>query len=353
MQLFRCENCGQRLYFDNTRCVHCGAHQGFDPDTLSMKVYDPAAAASVGHYRACTNARQVGICNWLIPPSSDASYCLSCRLSMVIPDLGVPGHIELWASLEEEKRRLLYSLLSLKLPLVSRQQDPVNGLGFRFMADAPDGDSERVLIGHQDGIITLNIAEADPVVREATRRQMAEPYRTILGHFRHEAGHYYWQLLVKDSDHIEPFRRRFGDERQDYAQALERQYQIGPMADWQQYYVSAYASAHPWEDWAETWAHYLHMVDTLDTAYQFGLSTAPRPAQSVEVQLNSNPYRDAGFDTLIAQWLPLTAALNSLNHSMGYDDVYPFSLSAAVIDKLAMVHGIIHGLPIRQGVQTN
>lgn len=337
MRLFRCEQCGQRLYFDNTRCVHCGTPQGFDPDTLSMQ------APSAPRYRPCKN-QHAGVCNWLLPADSNDVYCLSCRLTMVIPDLGVAGNVQLWADMEAEKRRLIYSLLRLDLKLVSRQQDAVNGLGFRFMADAIDGDSDRVLTGHLDGVITLNTAEADPVVREATRRQMAEPYRTILGHFRHESGHYYWQQMINQTGWLDDFRRRFGDERQDYAQALSRQYQQGPVADWQQYYISAYASAHPWEDWAETWAHYLHMVDTLETAYAFGLTTQPRLEASpmTEVQVFNDPYQTLSFDTLIAQWLPLTAALNSLNHSMGYDDVYPFSLSAPVIDKLAMVHSVIY-----------
>lgn len=340
MRLFRCEHCGQRLYFDNTRCVHCGTPQGFDPGTLSMQPLSTAV------YRPCEN-QQAGVCNWLLPADSHDIYCLACRLTMVIPDLSVAGNVQLWADMEAEKRRLIYSLLRLNFNLVSRHQDPVNGLGFRFMADAIDGDSERVLTGHLDGVITLNIAEADPVVRETMRRQMAEPYRTILGHFRHEAGHYFWQQMISNTAWLNDFRRRFGDERQDYAKALERQYQHGPTADWQQYYISAYASSHPWEDWAETWAHYLHMVDTLETAYEFGLTTAPRVTASAmpEVQLFADPYQNFQFDQLIAQWLPLTAALNSLNHSMGYDDVYPFNLTATVIDKLSMVHAVIHQYP--------
>lgn len=340
MRLFRCEHCGQRLYFDNSRCIHCDTAVGFDPDSLSMQ---PVAAPV---YRCCQNLH-AGVCNWLLPVDSEHRYCLSCRLTLVIPDLSVPGHTQLWADMEAEKRRLLYSLLRLKFQLVARQDDPVAGLGFRFMADAVDGDSERILTGHLDGVITLNLAEADPVVREATRRKMAEPYRTILGHFRHEAGHYYWQQLIIDSVWLDEFRRRFGDERDDYAQALQRQYQHGPRTDWQQDHISAYASSHPWEDWAETWAHYLHMVDTLETAYEYGLTTAPRLAAAAqpEVRIPADPYQSLPFEQLIRQWIPLTTALNSLNHSMGYDDVYPFNLTASVIDKLSLVHSVIHQAP--------
>ncbi|PTY38458.1 hypothetical protein BGP77_12165 [Saccharospirillum sp. MSK14-1] len=337
MRLFHCECCGQRLYFENTHCVHCDTPQGFDPYTLSLRSMTSDA------FRPCIN-RESGICNWLVPAQSDDQYCLSCRMTLVIPDLSVSGNVTLWADMEAEKQRLIYSLFRLHLPLVTRQLDPDNGLGFRFMADAPLGDSERIMTGHLDGVITLNLAEADPVVREATRRQMAEPYRTILGHFRHEVGHYYWQQLISNGDWQEDFRRRFGDERDNYAQALQRHYQQGPRQGWQQHYISAYASSHPWEDWAETWAHYLHMVDTLETAYEYGLTTMPRGSatSSAEVNLHDDPYQKLSFDQLIAQWLPLTTTMNSLNHSMGYDDVYPFNLSTTVIDKLSMVHSVIH-----------
>ena len=58
-----------------------------------------------------------------------------------------------------------------------------------------------------------------------------------------------------------------------YAAALQAHYaKGGDVGPWAERHVSAYASAHPWEDWAETWAHYLHMMDAVDTALGFGMS---------------------------------------------------------------------------------
>src|SRR5437868_9942335 len=128
------------------------------------------------------------------------------------------------------------------------------------------------MTGHKDGIVTMKVEEADDVTRVRVRTQMREPYRTLLGHFRHETGHYYWDRLIANSDWLEPFRGLFGDERASYAEALDRHYQQGAPLDWQPQYVSAYATMHPWEDWAETWAHYLHMMDAVDTALGFGMS---------------------------------------------------------------------------------
>jgi hypothetical protein len=287
------------------------------------------------------------VCNWLVQAGPNHAFCLACRLNQTIPDLSIAANKTLWARLETDKRRLVYSLLKLGLPLTPRI-DGESELAFRFMADtAPQfNESGRVLTGHKDGVITLNIAEADPVTREAMRSQMAEPYRTILGHFRHESGHYYWERLVWNTPWLEPFRQCFGDERQDYAMALDSLYSQGPISNWREHHVSAYASAHPWEDWAETWAHYLHMVDTLETAYQFGLSVHPRLSEGPEMSLeqNFNPYYDASIDSLVEHWLPLTYALNSLNRSMGHDDLYPFVLSRGAIAKLGMVHTVIHNV---------
>jgi hypothetical protein len=89
----------------------------------------------------------------------------------------------------------------------------------------------------------------------------------LLGHFRHEVGHYFWDRLVATDPHqLEEFRVLFGDDRQDYGEALKRHYDEGAPANWQDTYISMYATMHPWEDFAETWAHYLHIVDTLETA---------------------------------------------------------------------------------------
>jgi len=183
------------------------------------------------------------------------------------------------------------------------------------------------------------VAEADDPFREKMRVQMGEAYRTLLGHFRHEVGHHYWERLIESSDRLAPFRERFGDERVDYAEARQRHYDQGPPPDWSAGFVSAYASMHPWEDWAETWAHYLHMTDTLETARAYGLVVRPEGARTPSVRTRRLDLHD--FEDLAAGWYPLTMALNSLNRSMGLPDTYPFVLSDTAIAKLRFVHEVI------------
>lgn len=361
MKLFNCANCGNVLYFENVACMRCGATLGFLPEhlhlativpastmtshaSLAMPVWQPLGEAA--QYRSCINYDDHGVCNWMLPiaDAGEVGFCVACVLNGTIPDLSVAGNQERWRIMETEKHRLVYSLLQLGLPVVPRQQDSA-GLEFAFLADTPSQFNERgrVMTGHSQGLITLNLAEADPVERERMRGQMAEPYRTILGHFRHESGHYYWDRLIRNTPWRDSFRALFGDETQDYGAALARHYRDGPPADWQQHCVSAYASAHPWEDWAETWAHYLHMVDTLETAYQFGLSIRPQVGANAALILEQdfNPYHAEVFATIMEVWIPLTLALNSLNRSMGHAHAYPFVLSARVVEKLDFVHQVV------------
>ncbi len=366
MQLFECESCGQAVHFDNIECTRCRHRLGFLPDRLVLSALEPAGEASDAsgrvipggwwrvagsrdgrRYHQCRHYAVDAICNWMVPEGDPDPFCRACRLNRTIPDLSVPRNPLLWERLESEKRRLVYGLLRLGLPVVPRKMDP-NGLAFDFLADPhPDfHEGQGVITGHARGLITLNIAEADPAVRERMREAMAEPYRTILGHFRHESGHYYWERLVRDGPWHAGFRDMFGDERRDYEAALNQHYREGPPADWQTRFVSPYASAHPWEDWAETWAHYLHIVDTLDTARAYGLEVAPRVGGAglrapVSGGPDFEPYRADSIDTLLAHWLPLTNALNSLNRSMGHAHVYPFTLTPAAIAKLAWVHAVI------------
>jgi len=194
-----------------------------------------------------------------------------------------------------------------------------------------------VMTGHDNGLITLNLAEADDAERERQRHQMDEPYRTLLGHFRHEIAHYYWSRLVANSDRLQEFRDVFGDERKDYGAALQQHYANGPPADWPTHFVTAYASSHPWEDFAETWAHYFHMVDTLETAGAFGLSVRPRVSKGIATKIDFDAHH-AEMDRIIETWLPLTFAVNSINRSMGLSDLYPFVLAPTVIAKLTFVH---------------
>lgn len=350
MKLFVCANCGNLLYFENVRCVRCGAALGFLADRMELSAIELDAggqwrALDGGRrYRMCANYSDYAVCNWMLEADSEQAFCIACSLNGTIPDLSVAGNHALWHTMEAEKRQLIYSMLRLRLPVTSRRHDPT-GLQFEFLADTESSFSERgrVLTGHADGVITINIAEADPAERERLREQMAEPYRTILGHFRHESGHYFWDRLIRDSHWLTSYRELFGDETRDYGQALEAYYRDGPPPAWQERYVSAYASMHPWEDWAETWAHFLHIADTLETAYQFGLSIRPRAVDDdlLDVQHDFDAYRETVFETIIEHWLPLTFALNSLNRSMGHGHAYPFVLSPAALEKLRFIHRVV------------
>ncbi|MBS0639826.1 MAG: putative zinc-binding peptidase [Proteobacteria bacterium] len=356
MKLFRCQHCAQVLYFENTKCERCGHQLGYIPETATLSALEPdgdawrALAAPGRPFRFCDNA-QHDVCNWLVPAEADTPFCAACRHNLTIPPLDDPANVLAWRKLELAKHRLFYTLLRLGLPLQTRAEDPEHGLAFSFLADLPQPDGSKVMTGHDNGLITIALAEADDAEREMRRVSMHEPYRTLLGHFRHEVGHHYWDLLVRDAGRLEPFRALFGDEQADYAAALQRHYETGAPAGWQENFVSTYATAHPWEDFAETWAHYLHILDTLEMARAFGIRVDPvvtnDPALTTEVDLD--PYRAKDIQTLIEPWLPLSFALNSLNRTMGQADVYPFILSPRVIEKLGFIHTIVHAPAAREG----
>lgn len=337
MKIFRCEHCDNLLFFENTRCVACGRETGFSPDDFRMH---PVELGS--DWRPCANHGVHGVCNWLLPADSPETLCASCVLTTVIPDLGETDNRDRWGRLEAAKRRLVYTLRSLSLPLVARRHDPVNGLEFHFKSDEGMPPGQVVLTGHDDGVITLNIAEADDAERERRRVQLHEPYRTLLGHFRHESGHYYWDRLIRDDPgRLARFRELFGDETRDYGEALQAHYESGIRPGWQDGYISAYATAHPWEDWAESWAHYLHMVDGLETAAACGVRLQPDRAD--EPSLHERPAFTAGggFARMQADWAALTYAMNNLNRSMGLNDAYPFVLSAPALRKLEFIHEVV------------
>lgn len=354
MKIFHCDHCQQRVFFENVRCVNCEHALAFLPDLADIGSLEaagenrwrsPAPAAKGRVYRLCANYREQDVCNWAVPVEDPNPLCSSCRLTRVIPDLTVIGQKEAWYRLEVAKRRLVYSLRMLRLQLTNRIDNPEHGLAFEFRSDPPSDkpDAAPVLTGHNDGVITINVAEADDPEREKRRVQMHEPYRTLLGHFRHEVGHYFWDRLIAERDRLEACRAVFGDERRDYGEALKEHYKHGPAADWQQRHVTSYASAHPWEDWAETWAHYLHMTDVLETAAACGLALRPQrpdePALKAGRELRGGAPKS--FDRLIEAWFPLTYVLNELNRGMGLKDGYPFVLSSAVIGKLRFVHEAI------------
>lgn len=346
MKLFSCQGCGQLLYFENWRCESCGRLLGYLPDRTEITALEPdgtALAAPQVRYKFSKN-NALGVCNWMVPAQGTEEFCIACRHNRTIPDLSIPGHGQLWGKIEAAKHRLFYSLLRLGLPLETRADDPAHGLAFDFLADPPEAHARNVMTGHDNGLITLAVREADDAVREQVRRQMGEPYRTLLGHLRHESGHYFWDRLVAtDPALLNGFRALFGDDRADYDAALQRHYGEGGGADWRDSHVSAYAAMHPWEDFAETWAHYLHIIDTLESAAAFGLKVQPRLARGhIAATIDFDPYESRRFDQIVDAWLPVEFATNSLNRSMGLNDLYPFLLPEKVLAKLGYIHALTH-----------
>ncbi|WP_184547121.1 zinc-binding metallopeptidase family protein [Mucilaginibacter sp. FT3.2] len=349
MKLFKCTNCGQLLYFENSTCECCKHSLGFIAEDLSLVTLDPDTNGfySVHNnkkppFKYCKN-HEFDVCNWLIPADGTDIFCRACELNHIVPNLADPEHLRQWRLIEFAKHRLVYTLLQMKLPLVSKIQDMEKGLSFDFLTEADA--TQKILTGHENGLITLNVNEADDDKRELSRKQMNEPYRTLLGHFRHEVGHYYWDRLIADGPFIDEYRQLFGDEREDYAQALARNYNQGPPANWSLNFISTYASSHPWEDWAETWAHYLHIMDTLETADSFGMKVAPRIADkdnSLKANINVSPFQAQNFEELLDLWLPLTFAMNSMNRSMGNQDMYPFVIQPKVVEKLSFIHRVCY-----------
>jgi hypothetical protein len=334
MKHFSCSACGNRVYFENVACLRCGHALGFDAELQAMAALEPRAddpslfrrmTAATADVRYCANSF-FGVCNWLTPAGSHA-LCRACNLNRTIPNLSEHGSLQ-------AKKRLVYSLIRFDLPFQTVDSGQ-GALTFDFVRSA--------MTGHLDGVVTIDIMEADAVERERQRQQFGEPYRSLLGHLRHESGHFYWRVLVSATGLLDEFRALFGDERANYAHAIAQHYALGPQAGWDTRYVSAYASAHPWEDWAETWAHYLHMVDTLETAEASGMEPrtagiafgAAWPFKTYDI------YREETFEALLERWIPLTLAMNNLNRSMGHDDFYPFVVPPAAVKKLAFVHDAI------------
>jgi hypothetical protein len=347
MKSFHCNHCEQVVFFESVGCVNCGRLLAYLPDRQSMGALDAgengawlyrSKDGAQSSYRLCTNYSQHNVCNWAVPARDDDEACLSCRLTQPTPELADEAHRLAWFKLETAKRRLVYTLQHLHLPLLSKKTDAEHGLAFEFRAEAPD---RPVLTGHANGLITINIAEADDAIREQRRANLHEAYRTLLGHFRHESGHYYWDRLVFNSQHLDAFRALFGDERQDYSAALQRHYDQGAPANWQSNFISAYASSHPWEDWAENWAHYLHMIDVTETAVSCGLTLRPRHPNDPLLEPDPKLLKRRRFEAVMDAWFSVTYVLNNLNRSLGQQDAYPFVLSDATIEKLRFVHQVI------------
>lgn len=351
MRLFTCAACGQPVHFDNRSCVQCGHRLVFVPETLSMEALEPAGdpdwslVSNPSHkVRFCANEVN-DVCNWSVPAESDKKFCPACSHNRLVPDAATQEGIEQWRRLSQAQRHLFYSILRLGLPHPNRDEDPQGGLVFDFLIDevAPDGTVIPAMTGHDEGLIAIRAAEADDATREQVRTNMNEPYRTMLGHFRHEVGHFIWNKLVRDANRLEACRVVFGDDREDYGEALKRNYDQGPQPGWQDTYISSYASVHPWEDFAECFAHYLHIVDTLETAHSFGIAIEPEGHEELETDVAFEPYRARSARQLVNAWVPLSVALNSMQRSMGEADLYPFVLTPAVVDKLQFMHQLVHG----------
>jgi hypothetical protein len=363
VKIFRC-CCPARavLFFESTQCTVCGRLVGFCPDSRALHAFDFDGALGLwvnpalpDGYRQCANYTQHGVCNWMVPAAEQQPWCRACRCNEVIPDLSLPINLVYWRRLEAAKRYALYTLLELGLPFASQLETSSGrpGLVFRFMSDR-DASSEftqplagfgPIYTGHEYGAITINLAEADDIARTRARVRFGEGYRTLLGHFRHELGHYFWNVLIEPRPRLlREFRTVFGDERADYNSALQRYHAEGPVGEWPGEHLSAYASMHPWEDWAECWAHYMHMIDTLETAGACGLALDGGP---FEASVGPNLARGVAMrcDALLNDWIRLSIAMNALNRSMGMEDAYPFVLTAAIRRKLGWIHRLI----VRQG----
>lgn len=350
---FSCR-CERPIYFRNSLCLGCKAPLGYEPELQQLRALTPASKPGLWKldnpedasttWKRCENFDSPAGCNWLVPADEEETLCRSCRLNRTIPDLADQDNCQWWRKIENAKRRLVAQLLPLGLPVASKvSEDLEHGVMFDFLRSTEA--MPRVLTGHANGLITLNVEEADDSIREKTRHQMNEPYRTLLGHFRHEIGHYYWDRLVMDTPWLDKFRELFGDERQDYAAALKRNYQQGPPANWADQHISSYASVHPWEDWAESWAHYLHVVDSLDTALRFGLR-GEDVEQAVEPFTVDDLYDPNAADAqrvvlLVNSWVQLTTVLNELARSMGQHDFYPFVMSRPVLRKMHFIQMIV------------
>ncbi len=330
MRAFSCDHCGQVVFFGDDLCLRCQSPLGFDHERGEVVALTDVGdgrlldlTRSTRSWNRCATRPLTG-CSWLVPAHSGA-MCASCALTRTRPSDSDAEGVAEWVRAEAAKRRLLHQLRSLGLPITARDEEAGIGLAFDLLSSAVT----KVITGHDNGVITLDLAEADSEHRLRLRRQLGEPYRTLLGHFRHEIGHYYWSVLMTDADLLAACRELFGDDREDYGEAVTRHYAKPDDSSerWVDRHISQYATMHPYEDWAETFAHYLHIHDTLETATSFGLSGSVDPPQT--------------FGELMDRWLELTLGLNEVNASMGRGPLYPFVLAPAVVRKIAFVDRVI------------
>jgi hypothetical protein len=345
MQRFTCD-CDNVLFFGSSKCLKCGGRVGYDPQGGVMLRLRPGGAMKL-----CDNGVKHGVCNWLLPADSSAALCVACAMNRTIPDLGTERNKMLWGRMEMAKRRLIDTLLRLEIPLPSKAEDPRSGLAFDIVSTL---SNPGVTTGHLNGVITVNLEEADDTYRQFNRQQLGESSRTLLGHFRHESGHYFWQRCLSELAWDDPlrlaFRERFGDEWLDYAGALSTHYQRGAPAGWEQNYITGYAASHPWEDWAETWAHYLQILDGLETCESLGIQVRflalplvmlPGEAGTLPAMLPQSGAADGAFLAWLQRWMCLSTVLNEIAFSLGEPALYPFVISVPVAQKLRLIHHLI------------
>jgi len=338
--------CGAIVFFDNSVCLRCGSLLGYVGELGRVISFTRDSSTGVctieerslkdRKFRCCAHRESALGCNWMVSADTSDTLCGSCSLTRTFPDIKFIGNDTKWSRAESAKRRVAAQLLRLGLPLVSRFRNP-RGVCFDFLQNSPDG--ARVLTGHEDGVITLNVDEADDVARESMRQQMGEEYRTLMGHVRHELAHYYWDVLAEDKNWLQGFRKEFGDERTDYGNALANYYANGAPGSWNLSYISPYASSHPWEDWAETFAHHLHMHEGLHVAKSYGLNADGLNFSTdkfyVTLLQNREPKADAqAFIAEINDWVKVSLLNNEMARALGHHDNYPFVLNAPVVDKL-------------------
>jgi hypothetical protein len=334
MRIFQCDRCDQIVPFSAHRCPTCDAALGYVTEHRSIRVLVPTAEPAVFETESCDLPlwrclNSAWGCNWMLPAASDTPWCRSCRLTRGRPDEAHPDAIEAWMTAEAAKRRLVHQLDELALPIEIRSATSPDGLAFDLVYLPGEGG----ITGHLDGVVTLDLAEADDRHRDDLRRRLGEPFRTVIGHLRHEIGHHYWGRLVGQANNIDHFRRLFGDEREDYREAVERHYSGGDGAWDRTRFVTAYAASHPLEDWAETFAHYLHILDATDTAIAHELI----PPDSTGLN-DANEIARLEIDDILDAWRPINTAVNAIAETLGAPAVYPFEPIGAVVDKLAFVH---------------
>lgn len=342
MQRFTCE-CDNVLFFGSSQCLKCSSEVGYDPQRGAM-----LRVRRGSPMKRCDNGIKHSVCNWLLPASATATLCVACRMNRTIPDLSTDRNRLLWARMEMAKRRLIYTLLRLGISLPTKKDNAKDGLAFDIVSTL---SNPSVTTGHLNGVITVNLEEADDSYRQFNRQQLGESSRTLLGHFRHESAHYFWQRSLSELSWDDPlrlaFRERFGDEWTDYGTALSKYYETGAPVGWEQDYITAYAASHPWEDWAETWAHYLQILDGLETCEGMGIQVKhlalplvilPVESGQLPDMLPSDATADGEFLAWLQRWMCLSSVLNEISHSIGEAALYPFVISVRAAQKLRLAH---------------